>query len=117
MPCSQGRCLFQGWADLFSESGPMHPLAKPIKNKTTIIVQKNLIGLFNYFDRHKCTYLLADTPYQLRSSDTYKQSGNTSKGINASATVNSEGRNMVKSWLQEPISIKSETIKIDGGAD
>ena len=71
--------------------------------------EKNLIGLFNYFDRHKCTYLLADTPYQLRSSDTYKQSGNTSKGINASATVNSEGRNMVKSWLQETISIKSET--------
>tara|TARA_B100000927_G_scaffold278017_1_gene260202 strand:- start:231 stop:803 length:573 start_codon:yes stop_codon:yes gene_type:complete len=73
--------------------------------------EKNLIGLFNYFDRNKCTYLLADTPYQLRSSDTYKQSGNTSKGINASATVNSEGRNMVKSWLQETISIKSE-IKV-----
>jgi hypothetical protein len=71
--------------------------------------EKNLIGLFNYFDRHKCTYLLADTPYQLRSSDTYKQTGNTSKGINASGSVNSEGRNMVKSWLQETISIKSET--------
>lgn len=71
--------------------------------------EKNLIGLFNYFDRNKCTYLLADTPYQLRSSDTYKASGNTSKGINASGSVNSEGRNMVKSWLQETISIKSET--------
>jgi|MDTC01.1.fsa_nt_gb hypothetical protein len=47
MPCSQGRCLFQGWADLFSESGPMHPLAKPIKNKATIMVQKNLIGLLS----------------------------------------------------------------------
>lgn len=71
--------------------------------------EKNLIGLYNYFDQHKCTYLLADTPYQLRSSDTYKTGTNTAKGINASASVNAEGRNMIKSWLQERISEKSET--------
>ena len=71
--------------------------------------EKNLIGLYNYFDQNKCTYLLADTPYQLRSADTYKASGNTSKGINASGTVNSEARNMIKSWLQERISETSET--------
>lgn len=71
--------------------------------------EKNLIGLYNHFDQHKCTYLLADTPYQLRSTDTYKSSGNTSKGINASGSVNAEGRNMVKSWLQEKISSISET--------
>ena len=70
--------------------------------------EKNLIGLYNYFDQHKCTYLLAETPYQLRSSDTYKTGTNTAKGINASGAVNSEGRNMLKSWLQEKISIVSE---------
>jgi len=71
--------------------------------------EKNLIGLFNYFDQMKCTYLLAETPYQLRSADTYKAGTNTSKGINASGAINSEGRNMVKSWLQERISTVSET--------
>jgi hypothetical protein len=71
--------------------------------------EKNLIGLYNYFDQMKCTYLLADTPYQLRSTDTYKAGTNTSKGINASGTVNAEGRNMIKSWLQEKISLTSET--------
>jgi hypothetical protein len=71
--------------------------------------EKNLIGLYNYFDQHKCTYLLADTPYQLRSTDTYKAGTNTSKGINASGSVNAEARNMIKSWLQEKISITSET--------
>jgi hypothetical protein len=71
--------------------------------------EKNLIGLYNHFDQHKCTYLLADTPYQLRSSDTYKAGTNTSKGINASSVVNSEARNMIKSWLQERISQTSET--------
>jgi hypothetical protein len=71
--------------------------------------EKNLIGLYNYFDQHRCTYLLADTPYQLRSTDTYKVGTNTSKGINASSSVNQEARNMIKSWLQERISEKSET--------
>jgi hypothetical protein len=71
--------------------------------------EKNLIGLYNHFDQNKCTYLLAETPYQLRSVDTYKAGTNTSKGINASGAVNAEGRNMVKSWLQERISVTSET--------
>ena len=70
--------------------------------------EKNLIGLYNYFDQNKCTYLLAETPYQLRSSDTYKSGTNTAKGINASNAVNAEGRNMVKSWLQEKVSLNSE---------
>lgn len=71
--------------------------------------EKNLIGLYNYFDQNKCTYLLADTPYQLRSVDTYKVGTNTAKGINASGAVNQEARNMIKSWLQERISETSET--------
>lgn len=71
--------------------------------------EKNLIGLYNHFDHHKCTYLLADTPYQLRSTDTYQKSGNTSKGINATGTINSEARNFIKSWLQEKISETGET--------
>ena len=71
--------------------------------------EKNLIGLYTYFDTHKCTYLLADTPYQLRSSDTYKSGTNTAKGINASGMVNAEARNMIKSWLQEKISERGET--------
>jgi hypothetical protein len=71
--------------------------------------EKNLIGLYNHFDQNKCTYLLAETPYQLRSADTYRAGTNTAKGINASGSVNAEARNMIKSWLQERISDKSET--------
>jgi hypothetical protein len=71
--------------------------------------EKNLIGLYNHFDQNKCTYLLAETPYQLRSADTYRAGTNTSKGINASGSINAEARNMIKSWLQERISTNSET--------
>lgn len=70
--------------------------------------EKNLVGLYTHFDRYKCTYLLADTPYQLRNADTYKAGTNTSKGIDASGKVNSEGRNLIKSWLLERVSEREE---------
>ena len=75
----------------------------------TIMYEKNLVGLYTYFDRHKSTHLLADTPYQLRNADTYRAGTNTSKGIDASGKVNTEARNLIKSWLLEKISENSET--------
>lgn len=71
----------------------------------TLMYEKNLVGLFNHFDQYKCTYLLADTPHQLRSSDTYKATGNTSKGINATAKINKIGRDYTNSWLMEKLGI------------
>jgi hypothetical protein len=74
----------------------------------TGMYEKNLPGLFTYFERHRSTYLLADTPYQLRNSDTYKVGTNTAKGIDASGKVNSTGRDLIKSWLLEKVSENSE---------
>jgi hypothetical protein len=74
----------------------------------TGMYEQNLPGLFTYFEKHKCLYLLADTPYQLRNSDTYKIGTNTSKGINASGKVNQTARDFIKSWLLEKVSENSE---------
>jgi len=74
----------------------------------TGMYEQNLPGLFTYFEKQKSLYLLADTPYQLRNSDTYKAGTNTSKGINASQKVNSTARDYIKSWLLEKISTNSE---------
>jgi len=74
----------------------------------TGMYEKNLPGLFTYFERHSSTYLLADTPYQLRNSDTYKIGTNTAKGIDASGKVNQTARDMIKSWLLEKVSEKTE---------
>jgi hypothetical protein len=74
----------------------------------TGMYEKNLPGLYTYFERHKCTYLLADTPYQLRNADTYRSGTNTSKGIDASGKVNQTGRDFIKSWLLEKVSENSE---------
>ena len=79
----------------------------------TGMYEQNLPGLFTYFVQKKCTYLLADTPYQLRNVDTYKEGSNTSKGINATGKVNSTARDFIKSWLIEPISSNSETRVIE----
>jgi hypothetical protein len=79
----------------------------------TGMYEQNLVGLFTYFEQKKSLYLLADTPYQLRNSDTYKVGTNTSKGINASMKVNQTARDYIKSWLLEPISEKSEQRVIE----
>ena len=75
--------------------------------------EQNLVGLFTYFEQKKSLYLLSDTPYQLRNSDTYKVGSNTSKGINASMKVNQTARDYIKSWLLEPVSEKSEKRVIE----
>jgi hypothetical protein len=74
----------------------------------TGMYEQNLPGLYTYFERKKCLYLLADTPYQLRNADTFKQGTNTSKGINASKKVNDTARDFIKSWLLENVSEKTD---------
>lgn len=79
----------------------------------TGMYEQNLPGLFTYFDKKKSLYLLADTPYQLRNAETFKQGANTSKGISATGKVNSTARDFIKSWLLENISENSEKTVID----
>lgn len=74
----------------------------------TGMYEQNLVGMFTYFEAKKSLYLLADTPYQLRNSDTFKEGSNTSKGINASAKVNQTARDFIKSWLLEQKSERSD---------
>jgi len=78
--------------------------------KATGMYEQNLPGLYTYFQQKRALYLLADTPYQLRNSETFKLNSNTSKGINASNTVNTTARDFIKSWLAEPISSNSERL-------
>lgn len=79
----------------------------------TGMYEQNLIGMFTHFEKKKCLYLLSDTPYQLRNSDTYKEGTNTSKGISATGRVNSTARDYIKSWLLETVSTNSEKRVIE----
>lgn len=70
----------------------------------TIMYEQNLPGLFTYFEQTKSLYMLADTPRQLRNSDTFREGTNTSKGIMAGTKVNDTARQFIKSFLYERLS-------------
>ena len=78
--------------------------------KATGMYEQNFIGLFNYFVQNNCTYLLAETPYQLRNSDTYRVGTNTSKGIFNAGRINDTGLDYINSWLMSPISMNNDNL-------
>lgn len=71
------------------------------------LYENNLKGLYAYFLRMHCTYLLADTPEYLRDKDIIKTIGigNRSKGVAAIVAVNNYANQLIKEWLIKPIVI------------
>lgn len=78
----------------------------------TLMYEKNLPGLYTYFDNKRQDYLLADTPPHLRSINTFKVGTNTAKGINASGTVNETGLQYIKSWMLELKAVNKEDLML-----
>ena len=69
------------------------------------LYENNLKGLYSYFARCNCTYLLADTPEYLKDKDIIKSIGygNKSKGVHATAGINNYANDRIKEWLLKPI--------------
>lgn len=73
----------------------------------------NKKGLYAYFEKMRCTHLLALTPQYLRDKQLIKYSafGSNAYGINATAAINNYANDRINEWLKKPIT----TIKhIDG---
>ena len=74
------------------------------------LYENNKKGLYAYFSRMNCLYLLADTPEYLRDKDLIKGSplGNKSKGVNAVASINNYANDLIRDWLliPKPILVK-----------
>lgn len=65
--------------------------------------ENNLKGLFSYFDKKNCLFLLADTPQILRDMDFVKSTnmyGNLAKGTRASANINRWGRDLQAEYMK-----------------
>lgn len=77
------------------------------------LYENNKKGIFAYFSRMNCTYLLADTPEYLKDKDLIKTIGfgNKSKGINATAPINNYANTLIRNWLLKPITVVQE---VDG---
>lgn len=69
--------------------------------------ENNKKGLFAYFSKMNCLYLLTDILDFLKDKDMVKGSsyGNKAKGTNATAAINAYARNLLRSWLLRPVPI------------
>jgi len=82
--------------------------------------EKNLKGLFSYFDKKNALFRLCDTPQILKDMQMTKDMGygNTSKGTMANAEVNKWGRKLQADWMntsvedeENPGKLKLHTIR------
>ena len=69
--------------------------------------ENNKKGLFAYFSKMNSVYLLTETLDFLKDKQMIKDVGygNKARGTNATAAVNSFGRNLLRSWLLKPTTI------------
>ena len=67
--------------------------------------EKNLKGLFSYFDKKNALFRLCDTPQILKDMQMTKDMGygNTSKGTMANAEVNKWGRKLQADWMNTSV--------------
>ena len=71
----------------------------------TALYENNLKGLYTYFLKMNCVYMLADTPEFLYQKQIIKTRGvgNTAKGVNALAAVNAYADRLTRDWLMKPV--------------
>ena len=74
--------------------------------------ESNKKGLFAYFSKMNCLYLLTDVLEYLKDKDMVKGQlfGNKSKGTTATQAINSYGRTLIRNWLILP-----KTVVINDG--
>ena len=82
--------------------------------------EKNLKGLFSYFDKKNALFRLCDTPQILKDMQMTKDMGygNSSKGTQANAEVNKWGRKLQADWMntsleddENPGKLKLHTLR------
>jgi len=73
--------------------------------KAKVLYESNKKGIFPYFKRMNCIYLLAETPQSLRDKQMIKYSaiGSNAYGVNASAAINNYANERIRDWLMQPM--------------
>lgn len=75
--------------------------------------ENNIKGLFSYFSKMNCLYMLTDTLDFLKDKQMIKGAlfGNTAKGTRATVPINNYARTLIRNWLLLP---RTEIRKVDG---
>lgn len=71
------------------------------------LYESNKKGLFPYFQKKNCVYLLAETPQYLRDMQLVKYSafGSNKYGVNAGPAINSYANDRIREWLKKEITV------------
>lgn len=78
--------------------------------------EKNLKGLFSYFDKKNALHYLADNPQILKDMDMVKATnlyGNNAKGTHANAEINKYGRILQADWMNVKASGDEEDSRLN----
>ena len=69
------------------------------------LYESNKKGIYAYFSRLNCSYLLAETPEYLKDKDIIKTLGfgNKAYGVNATLPVNNFANKLIRDWLLKPV--------------
>lgn len=69
------------------------------------LYESNKKGIYAYFSRLNCSYLLAETPEYLKDRDIIKSLGfgNKAYGVNATLPVNNFANKLIRDWLLKPV--------------
>lgn len=72
--------------------------------------ENNKKGIFGYFQKMNCLYLLSDTLSFLKDKRLIKAStfGNTSKGTTSTLPINNYGKTLIRNWLLKPAEFESK---------
>ena len=75
------------------------------------LYENNIPGLYGYFSKMNCTYLLADTPEYLKEKDLIKTNtiGNGSKGVRTTVPIINHGEQLIRDWLCKEVTINNQT--------
>lgn len=70
-----------------------------------VLYENNKKGLYGYFQKMNSLHLLAEAPEYLKDKQILKAQtfGNSSKGVVATAAINSYARDLIRDWLLKPI--------------
>ena len=75
------------------------------------LYENNIKGLYSYFSKMSCLYLLLDTPESLKEKDLVKVAGigNTSKGVRTTIPIINYGEKLINDWLKKETIINEQT--------
>lgn len=71
------------------------------------LYESNKKGIFPYFQKMNCLYLLAETPQYLRDMQLVKYSafGSNKYGVNAGPAINNYANDRIREWLKKEIQV------------